>query len=513
MHALGNKNVLVIGLGLSGQAACRLLRKREAIVTAIDSANTGALQADANRLRALGVKVELGATAPPSERFELVVVSPGVPSKSPLMQGIAHDQVPLIGELELGFQQSLCLNIAITGTNGKTTTAELIERMLTHAHRKTIAAGNIGLPLCDVVDQTKELDFLTLEVSSFQLEATQFFRPAVAVLLNITPDHLDRYASMADYARAKARVFMNQQPFDWAVVQSEALAQIQSLNLPVPSKVITFSANDQQADIYLDRGLIISRMPGWTGPLLDMEACQLEGPHNAENMMATLAVGRVLRLPLEQTVESLRAYRQPPHRCERVAEIKGIHFINDSKATNLDAVEKALLSVPSGTAGEPNVLLIAGGKDKGLEYHDIGPLLAKRVKHAFLIGETRERIQSAWSLFTPCTLADSLCDAVSMAYENGISGDVVLLSPACSSFDMFQNYQHRGEVFRRAVQQLLSTSQAVHPQGKSVLAHSDANSLELLEEPFSNNISSRGFLTKSPAMNKSESNTPHNNQR
>jgi UDP-N-acetylmuramoylalanine--D-glutamate ligase len=454
MFALAHKHVLVIGLGASGQAASRLLRARGAQVIALDQGNTPALQQPAAELQALGVQVHLGAAGLPAGSFDFAVLSPGVPPASRLVCDAVTRQIPLLGELELGFQQSLCLNISITGTNGKTTTTELVARLLTHAHRKTVAAGNIGLPFCTVADQTKELDFVVLEVSSFQLETTRFFRPAVAVLLNITPDHLDRYASMADYARAKARLFLNQQPFDWAIVQSEALAQIRSLNLPVPAKIITFSANNRRADLYLDRGLLISRLPDWTGLLLDMDQCQIRGPHNAENLMAALAVGRVLRLPLDQMVQALKTYLPAAHRCERVDELNGVQFINDSKATNLDAVAKALLAVPGAQASEPNVWLIAGGKDKGFEFHDIGPLLARRVKHAFLLGETREKIRAAWSLFTPCTLVDSLLEAVTKSFEAAAPGDVVLLSPACSSFDMFQNYQHRGDVFRQAVREL-----------------------------------------------------------
>ncbi len=323
--------------------------------------------------------------------------------------------------------------------------------MLARHRLKTLAAGNIGLPLCSVVERTRELDMLVLEVSSFQLETTRFFRPAIGVLLNLTPDHLDRYPAMADYMRAKARLFANQQAFDWAIVQSEALAQLRALNVEIPSKIITFSAANRRADIWLDRGLLISRIEGWAGPLLDMEHCLLRGPHNAENLMAALAVGRVLRIPLESMVESLKTYAPAAHRCEVVADINGVKFINDSKATNLDALHKALLSIPPAPGGEPNVWLIAGGKDKGLEYHDIGPLLSQRVKGTFLMGETRERIRAAWGLFTPCALVGSLLEAVQDAAHKAVAGDVVLLSPACSSFDQFQNYQHRGEVFRQAV--------------------------------------------------------------
>jgi UDP-N-acetylmuramoylalanine--D-glutamate ligase len=465
MNALAHQKVLVIGLGASGQAAARLLQARAANVVAIDQGNTPALHQAAAELSSRGVHVLVGTDSLPPGSFDFAVLSPGVPPSSSVVRETVARQIPVIGELELGFQQSCCLNVSITGTNGKTTTTELVERVLTHAHRRTVAAGNIGLPLCAIADQTKALDYVVLEVSSFQLETTRFFRPAVAVLLNITPDHLDRYASLADYARAKARLFLNQQPFDWAIVQSEALAQLRSLDLPVTSKIITFSANNRRADLYLDRGLLMSRLPDWTGLLLDMDECQLRGPHNAENLMAALAVGRVLRLPLDQMVEALKAYQPAAHRCERVQEINGVEFINDSKATNLDAVAKALLAVPGANGSEPNVWLIAGGKDKGFDFHDIGPLLARRVKHAFLLGETRQKIRAAWSLFTPCTLVDSLLEAVTKACEAAAPGDVVLLSPACSSFDMFRNYQHRGEVFREAVLELARQARAAKPPG------------------------------------------------
>ena len=453
MVTLENKNVLVVGLGASGKAACELLLRKGARVSAVDDSRNEELERDAAALKGRGVRVELGGKVP-AESFDLAVVSPGVPWTSPSLKALAEAKTHIIGELELGYQNSVCLNVSITGTNGKTTTTELVEGLLKRGQLKTVAAGNIGLPLCAVADQTKDLDFLTLEVSSFQLETIEYFRPAVAVLLNITPDHLDRYAGMAEYARAKSRIFMNQQAFDWAIVQTEALAQLRALGVSIPSKIITFSANNRRADIYLDRGLLISRVEGWEGPLLNMDEGRLRGPHNAENLMAALAVGRVLRIPLESTVESLRSYAPAPHRCELVAQINGVLFINDSKSTNLDSLQKALLSVPSGRAGEANVLLIAGGRDKGFEYHDVGPLLSQRVKTAYLIGETREKLRAAWSLFTPCTLADSLVEAVQSAAQDAAPGDVVLLSPACSSFDQFQNYKHRGEVFRQSVSKL-----------------------------------------------------------
>jgi UDP-N-acetylmuramoylalanine--D-glutamate ligase len=470
MNALNGKNVLVVGMGLSGRAACELLLSRGARVTAVDGADTPDLRAQREALRVRGVTLELGARslAAGRDRFDLAVISPGVGFESPLMEALRQAGVRCIGEVELGYQQSRCLSIAITGTNGKTTTTELVEGLLSHAHRRTIAAGNIGRPLCSVVEQTAGLDFLTLEISSFQLEGIEFFRPAVAVLLNITPDHLDRYTSMADYTRAKARVFMNQQAFDWAIIQSEALAQLRALEVSIPAKVITFSASNRRADLYLDRSLLVSRLPDWSGLLLDMDDGQLRGPHNAENLMAALAVGRVLKVPLAQMVEALLSYRPAAHRCELVAELGGVRFVNDSKATNVDAVQKAIESIPPAGAAEPNIWLIAGGRDKGFSYHEIGPLLSERVKGAFLLGETREKLRAAWSLFTPCTLVGSLLEAVTEAAREAQPGDVVLLSPACSSFDMFQNYQQRGEVFRQAVEAWVATTRgAAGPRATS----------------------------------------------
>ncbi|MBI5388388.1 MAG: UDP-N-acetylmuramoyl-L-alanine--D-glutamate ligase [Verrucomicrobia bacterium] len=480
MFVLENKNVLVIGLGASGVAASELLRARGAKVLAVDNADTPPLRQQANSLRAQGVDVRLGQTAPPEPHFDLAVLSPGVPRDNRIAKEMFQRDTPVISELELGWQQSYCLSIGISGTNGKTTTTELVERVLTHNHVKTLAAGNIGLPLCAVAGRTKELDWLTLEVSSFQLETIEYFRPAIAVLMNITPDHLDRYANLDDYGRAKGRLFLNQQPFDWAIVQSEALAQLRGLGVKVPSKIITFSATDRAADLHFERGLILSRLADWSGPLLDLEQCRLRGPHNAENVMAALAVGRALRLPLEGMVEAIKTYPPAPHRCELVAEIGGVKFVNDSKATNVDAVAKALLTMPAGPdPNGPNVWLLAGGKDKGFAFHDVGPLLSQRVKGAFVFGETREKIRAAWSLFTTCTPVATLLEAVSEAAQKAVSGDVVLLSPACSSFDQFQNYQHRGDVFRRTVRDWQSHRQRHRAHRVSDMPCADAPASEL----------------------------------
>ena len=457
MHELENKQVLVIGLGSRGRAACELLRHSGANVLAVDEADTMDLRADAGRLRSLGIEVELGVTSPPDRQFNLAVVSSSGPAHLPLLNEVRQRHVPVIGECELGYQHSQCLSIAVAGTNGKGTTAEMIKQVLTDDLRKTAMGGDGARPVCSLVPQSKELDYMVLQLNSFQLEMTSTFRPSVAVLMNLAPDHLDCYGSQEEYTRSTARLFENQQPFDWAIIQSEALAQLRALAVPIPGKVITFSATDRNADIHLDRGLLISRLPDWAGPLLDMAQCQVQGAHNAENLMAALLVGHVLHVPLEGMKEILKVQQPLPHCFEPVAEAGGVRFINDSKATNVDALHKALMSVPAHQQEEPNIWLIAGGKCKGLDYHDVGPMISQRVKRAFLIGEAGTKIHSAWALFTPCTVVGTLLEAITTAAKNAVSGDVILLSPACSSFDQFRNYQHRGEVFRDAAHALAAT--------------------------------------------------------
>jgi len=463
MTELDKKNVLVIGLGGRGRAACEVLRHRGASVVAVDTRDTADLRAAVRYLEGVGVEVRLGVNESPKDSFDLAVLGSAAPQNQIFVQSISKNRVPLIGELELGFQQVQCLSIAIAGTNGKGTTAELVERILANNDRKTMMAGHRARPICSIIEQTKALDFLILKVNSFQLETTEFFRPAVAVLMNIAPDHLDRYATRADYVRANSRIFRNQQAFDWAIIQSEALAKFRELDVPVPAKTITFSATDREADLHLDRGLLISRVPNWEGPLLDIDHCQIRGPHNAENLMAALAVGHALRLPLERMVEPLKSYKAGNHRFQLVAEINGVQYINDSKATNVDALHKALLATRAGQSGQPNIWLIAGGQDKGLEFHDVGPAVSKHVKHAFLLGAASEKIRAAWSLFTPCTVTNSLLEAVSEAARSAASGDVVLLSPACSSFDQFRNYQERGEIFCEAVKSIGRGAIDMHP--------------------------------------------------
>ncbi len=444
---LRDKDVVVLGLGRSGMAAATLLQRDGARVVVRDENDGGELLERAHRLRQLGVRVELGNQFDLAARFDLAVLSPGIAPERPVVRALGR-QTPVLSELELAYRHCICPIIAITGTNGKTTTTELMAEVLTGCGKRTAAAGNIGTAFSEAVEGSAGLDAVTLEVSSFQLEKIEQFRPSVAVLLNIMPDHLDRYRSMEEYAAAKARIFLNQTADDTVVVSAEALALLRQQGFPIRSRLITFSAYNHEADLWLDWAdgdTIWCHLPECRGILLKLSETHLRGAHNAENIMAVLAAGLAFGLPVRAMREAIMAYVPQPHRCEIVAERNGVTYINDSKATNVDAVIKALRALPA------PVILIAGGRDKGLDYTVAREALAQKVKLAVLIGETRAAMARAWRPVVPCVEADSLDEAVAIAARQAGAGETVLLSPACASFDMFRNYEHRGEEFKRAV--------------------------------------------------------------
>ena len=446
-----NKDVVVLGLGKSGMAAATLLRRDGARVVVRDEADNAMLAGRADRLRELGVRVELGNHFDLAERFDLAVLSPGIAPERPIVREIVGKQTPMLSELELAYRFCLCPIIAITGTNGKTTTTELIATMLEHCGKRTVAAGNIGNTLSDAVEGSAGLDALVVEVSSFQLEGIEQFRPHVSVLMNVTPDHLDRYPSVLEYARAKGRIFQNQTANDVAVVSAEALECMRKAGCSINTQTITFTAYGSHADLQLDlndQQTIWCRLPGCRGILLKMDETNLRGVHNAENIMAALAVGFALDLPVTRMLDAVVSYCPQPHRCEFVASVNGVTYINDSKGTNTDAVAKALQSVPG------PVVLIAGGRDKGLDYSIIKEVVAHRTKLVLAIGEAREKICRAWGKVVTCIRVASMEEAVRVAAAATRPGDTVLLSPACASFDMFQNYEHRGEEFKREVYSL-----------------------------------------------------------
>jgi UDP-N-acetylmuramoylalanine--D-glutamate ligase len=434
---LDRTRAAVLGLGTSGDAAARLLQQRGACVTVFDSGKPDAKKI--RTLQELGISVVTGDAADIAKAdYELTILSPGIDPVVPLVQNFRQQGAVLMGELELAFRYCERPVIAITGTNGKTTTTQLIESMLNGAGHRTVACGNIGMPFADAVLRQSELDVFTVEVSSFQLETISTFRPDIAVWLNLTPDHLDRYSSMAEYRTAKLRIFENQRSQDYAVTN-----YLDTLPGVVASP-ITFSAYSKGADFILQGDAICFRGE----PVLEMKETQLSGIHNAENLMAALGVAQAVKIPWEQAKCGLISYRLLPHRCEKVGEIDGVAFINDSKATNLDALVKALESQPK------PVVLIAGGKDKGFEFDTIAGLVHAKVKHAVLIGEMADRIFRNWSKVVPCSMAKTLPEAVEQARRHSVSGNVVLFSPGTSSFDMFKNYADRGNQFREIIQEL-----------------------------------------------------------
>jgi len=438
-----SKNVAVLGLGSSGQAAARLLLGEKARVTVLDSGAGPSLESAAAALRTEGATVLLGSAAEGSQGFDLGVLSPGIAPETPLVRRFleCNPGAPLIGELELSHSLCACPVVAITGTNGKTTTTQLVERMFNACGVRTLAAGNIGPAFAARVGESRNLDVMTLEVSSFQLETIVDFRPAIAVWLNFEADHLDRYSSMEEYYQAKLRVFENQREGDFAIVKHGSPRPPLS---ELKAKTITFSASERGGDLDLRDGVI--HFHGQ--PVLRMAETKLRGLHNAENLMAALAVGAAKGLPFEPMVRALCEYEPLPHRCELIRTLDGVDYVNDSKATNLDAMEKALLSETR------PVVLIAGGKDKGFEFDSLTPLVTSRARCAILIGEMAGRIAGFWEPQIRCLQAGSLAEAVRLARANATAGDVVLLSPGTSSYDMFKSYADRGDQFRKAVLEL-----------------------------------------------------------
>ena len=432
---LTGQNVAVLGAGRSGSAAARLALHLGAGVTVYDTAGEEAFRDVPGRAaRHPGATVQCGSDC----GADLVVISPGVETDGEFAAAFARDGRELIGEIEFASRFYKGKVVGITGTNGKTTTTELVQRILSTGGMSCAACGNYGPPFADVVLGEHPPETVALELSSFQLETTTGFRPDVAVWLNFSPDHMDRYAEVDDYWRAKSRIFAFQREGDTAVVR---LGENPG---GLPGKVITFSATGEGGDYCLAGRRILLHGE----PVMDLATTKLRGLHNAENVMAALAATGILGVPVSAANEALERYAPPLHRCELVRTLDGVEYINDSKATNLHALESALLSQDRPT------VLIAGGKDKGLDYGDLGPLLRERVRAVVLIGEIRETLGRQFSGVVETWEAESLPEAVERARSLASRGGTVLLSPGTSSFDMFSSYEMRGDLFRTAVNAL-----------------------------------------------------------
>jgi UDP-N-acetylmuramoylalanine--D-glutamate ligase len=433
---LTGKHVAILGAGRSGRAAAMLALREGARVSAWDEAPAAAF---AGMPAGVELHPEASVEAGGGMACDLLVVSPGIDTYGPYVAAFAANAGEVIGEVELAARFYQGRIIGITGTNGKTTTTELVGRILAHAGHGGVPCGNYGTPFAEVVMQSSPPEAVALELSSFQLETIRTLHPEVAVWLNFAPDHMDRYPDVDSYRAAKLRIFENQGEGDTAVVRSgEGLPAL-------AARTIHFSTTDPEADWFSDGHLI--RHAGETWIDMDHET-SLRGLHNAENLMAAFAACSVLGIPANVMREALRGYAPPPHRCELIRTLDGVEYLNDSKATNLHALESALRSQIR------PVVLIAGGKEKGLDYRPLVPLLKEKALAAVTFGQIARPLAEVFAAAVPTEAVSNLADAVSVARSLAPRGSSILLSPGTSSFDQFSSYEQRGNSFRDLVHQL-----------------------------------------------------------
>jgi UDP-N-acetylmuramoylalanine--D-glutamate ligase len=454
MH-LKNKWVLVVGLGKSGMAAVLFLRERGARVTVSDSRSAAALAGEIPALLDAGIMVETGGHGLLTfRRQDLIVVSPGVPYDAPELKKVRAFGVPIIGELELASRFLQGQVVAITGSNGKTTTTALAGKILADSGRPTLVGGNIGTPVIELVAESSPETVTVLEVSSFQLETVADFRPHIAVVLNITPDHLDRHGTFANYAAMKARITAQQTADDFLVLNGED-TPTQMIAGKTRAQVFWFSGRrpiKRGAFVHGDSVLFLASEGGRAEPIMPVAEIPLKGAHNVENVLAAVCAARLAGIGAESIRASIASFKAVEHRLEFVATVGGVEFYNDSKATNVDATKKALQAFAGG------VHLILGGKDKDSDYAELAGLVRERVKNVYTIGSAAEKIERQLAGVAKIVSAGTLDIALRRAAENAVAGEVVLLAPACASFDQFENYEHRGRVFKELVMQRISES-------------------------------------------------------
>jgi len=449
---LKDKRVLVVGLGKSGVASALFLKSRGARVTVSDSKPEAELRKEILLFLEHGITVETGGHGDRTFRGQdLIVVSPGVPFDAPQLVQARNLGEKVIGEIELAARFLPGPIAAITGANGKTTTTSLAGEILAAAKLPVLVGGNIGTPAISFVDQATPATWIVLEVSSFQLETIVDFRPRIAVILNITPDHLDRHKTFANYVNAKARIFENQHPDDFTVLNADD-ATAAALHDRTRAQILRFSRKKEvDRGAYVHGGGIFFRDGQHQSEIMLLSEISLKGAHNLENVLAAICVGMLAGCQPNQIREAVKNFKAVEHRLEFVANIAGVDYYNDSKATNVDATIKALESFPA------NIHLIMGGKDKGSDYSVLNDLLRARVKRVYTIGAAAAKIESQIQGAAEIDHAETLETAVQRAAAAAVPGDVVVLAPACASFDQFQNYEHRGVVFKEAVRTLAET--------------------------------------------------------
>ena len=446
----------VLGLGVSGQAAAHLLLTHGYKVVVSDSSSTPELERVAEELRMSGARVFLGEHVDAGHgRIDFVVISPGIPTNLSVVEDFRNRGIPIISELELGWRFCSGSCVMITASNGKTTSVKLLGRIFECTGHPTFVVGNVGLPLTAVTDETTPDSLLSIEASSFQLETIVDLRPDVAVILNITPDHLGRYdGSMDDYAHAKARMWMNQTEADWLIYNDDD-PLVKELIRNASSRLFPFSTeNELEYGAFLDNDEFVVRINDASGAdgsgefRLERRKLKLIGRHNSANGLAVISAALLLNVDPTAILKGVESFEGVPHRLEFVRSLNGISFWNDSKCTNCDAGRCALEAV-----GE-NIILIAGGRPKGGGFKGLRDTAADRVKRLILIGEAAGEIENDLGHLAPVDHAGDLETAVHIAYSAAVSGDSVLLSPLCASFDQFPNYVARGDLFRRLVIEL-----------------------------------------------------------
>lgn len=453
---LAGKQVLVVGAGLSGCSAAKFLISKGAMVSLYDDKPMAELSDRAKELFTHGVTYLTGAgkegdvvnLAP----FALVVASPGISLRAPLLQKAAALGISIIGELELAYLFSKGSFVAITGTNGKTTTTSLTAEIFCAVGKKMLLGGNIGLPLAEQVALSDEETTIVAEVSSFQLETTRAFHPVAAAVLNITPDHLDRHGDMAGYTAAKSRIFARQGKEDYTVLNYDD-ENTRALAEKTPGQVVFFSRKEVlDQGVFVEQGNIIIAWQGKKISVLPCDEIYIKGNHNLENALAAVALTWFCGIDVAVIAEVLRTFRGVVHRLEFVAEINGVQYINDSKGTNVDSTIKALETYPD------HIIWIAGGRNKGASFDSLIPLVRERVTAVVAIGESagliKEVAEKAGIAADKIYLAKDLPDVVNHCHSIAVPGDVVLLSPACASWDMFRSYEERGDIFKDLVHTL-----------------------------------------------------------
>jgi UDP-N-acetylmuramoylalanine--D-glutamate ligase len=445
---LKDKRVLVVGLGKSGVASALFLKAQGARVTVSDAKSPKDLSDQIPVLLDQGITVETGGHGERTFREQdLIVVSPGVPVDAPLLVQARALGESVIGEIELAAQFLPGTIVAITGSNGKTTTTTLAGEILTASGFSALVGGNIGTPAISFADRATRDTVIVLEVSSFQLETIDKFRPRVAVVLNVTPDHLDRHRTVEAYADAKARIFENQRGDDFAVLNADDSTCV-AMAARTRAQVFWFSRQKEvERGAWVRDGNILFREKAQQREIMQVSEIPLKGAHNVENVLAAVCAGSLMGCAPEKIRKAVTSFRAVEHRLEYVATIRGVDYYNDSKATNVDATIKAIESFSA------NVHVILGGKDKGSDYSVLNDLLRQRVKRVYTIGAAAGKIESQIK-GVEVVHAETLENALRKANAAAEAGDVVLLAPACSSFDQFKSYEHRGQVFKEIVRGL-----------------------------------------------------------